>query len=379
MTPQEYNDTRYQRWADSWAHDREMSAKYLAMGKNPDDISSWWEKREEVKEGKTNSYYHHDYPKPYSDLYLRRFLNLIVRHNFTDIKPSLYREFVGDKVDRDYIEALLVDAEDLGLSTDEAVVIVDESGETCYPPPSPFEFYNFMEVPTSNIFYGGNSFQRRASLVREWCQEMALAEAQAKPGLPIVSKQLADNSKRIPLDAETQAILPDFDAPYEVDDVLYEYTESDTLPFLPRRSKLSKRTPLPELRKPEVRLDKYLIDLTTSDCDFIGKAVGFWPPELCPNGTFILANKHVSYAPARLMAIADVLAASFIIAKKKEEFTLQLAERFGWPRLSERIDRKESKAYDSAKKDAQAALDDLLKKKVATETNGIKRNQSPFN
>lgn len=116
--------------------------------------------------------------KPYSPDYICYFLSLILNCPITDIRSALDYEFVGDKVDRDYINDLLTDAEDLGLATEGVVIIAGEGGILVYNPPEPGERLRFEGIATSSIFHGGEGFNRRAQVVRSWCQDMVGVELQ---------------------------------------------------------------------------------------------------------------------------------------------------------------------------------------------------------
>lgn len=173
MSTQDYKVIITQRRAEADIKLRHMMAKHYALGNDANNIDTWWEEREIENElGQKVKYRHLESPPSYCSNYIYHFLPLILNSDITDIRRLLDDEFIGDKVDQDYIKDLLTYAEDLGLATEGAVVIVG-GGIATYDAPGPGEHCDFKGIASSNIFRGGKGFNRRAQIVREWCQDKA--------------------------------------------------------------------------------------------------------------------------------------------------------------------------------------------------------------
>lgn len=178
MTSQDYTLTRQQRESNAEAHYYEARRKYAALGKNADDISTWWEWREHHG----SRYAHHDYPKPYCGEYFGHFIRSVMGSRFVDLKPWLHKEFVGDEVDRDYLEGLLDYAEQThGLHQDGAMLILRNGDEVSYDPLPLGQVHPHPDgVASSNVIWGGEEFRRRAIIIREWCRSKADSETSTK-------------------------------------------------------------------------------------------------------------------------------------------------------------------------------------------------------
>lgn len=178
MTSQDYTVTRQQRESNAEAHYYETHRKYAALGKNADDINSWWEWREHHG----SRYAHHEYPKPYCGEYFGHFIRSVMGSRFVDLKPWLNKEFVGDEVDRDYLEGLLDYAEQThGLHQDRAMLVLRNGDEVSYDPLPLGQAHRQPDgVASSNVIRGGEEFRRRAAIIRAWCRSKADTETATK-------------------------------------------------------------------------------------------------------------------------------------------------------------------------------------------------------
>lgn len=157
-------------------HDDEMGLKYSELHGRMDshnDYHYWYEERTDKP-----SYYRYDYPLPYSDThYFRRFAELFFSsHSEDGIRPTLAHEFPeGDEVDAEYIESLLIKAEDYGFFTPGAVINFWGSVTEKYPPLPPDKTYILPPLKGGfrESYTGSKANKQRAKIIRKWLKRRA--------------------------------------------------------------------------------------------------------------------------------------------------------------------------------------------------------------
>ena len=102
-----------------------------------------------------------------------------------DYTPTLAHEFIGDEVDAEYIEALLIKAKDCGFFTPGALInFYGGVTETC-PPPMPGQVYRLPPLKGGfrESYEGSKANKDRAKVIRRWLKNRA-AELAAIPNPP---------------------------------------------------------------------------------------------------------------------------------------------------------------------------------------------------
>jgi hypothetical protein len=173
-TRSSYENALYLRRGQAAEHERAMVAKYSAIlgYRDAEDYHNWSEQRVSVgSDGQSRSYTHRDYPLPYnSERYFRRFVELFLSRSAEQRFPdSLSQQFIGDKVDADYIEGLFITAEIAGLFTEGAALVFHGDADySRYPPAGPSEYQDFNGAPSYNVFFGGRANEMRRDAIRRW-------------------------------------------------------------------------------------------------------------------------------------------------------------------------------------------------------------------
>lgn len=328
--PYDYIGIRRARTQDADLHDLHINSMIRAKG-----YTSWWDMQEKepprlMESG--NGLQRFYYPRPYSEKYFWRFLHLLINTPLMDVKAALRNQFFGDQVDRDYVDGLLLHAEhNCHLTVDGAAVIADNEGVLAFQDPySEWAFGTYPEGVESFgdcIFFGGEDFKRRAQLVREWCQEMALVD------------------KEQPINAQ--------------------YTPEEQVTSLPEASEESLKAALalPSLfmsndeepaTKESILTDFQFENLTSAQCQTLCAAVG-------------LDDQAQSYKPARAWGLAEVLVYYNFAAKGR---TAELVQAIG---KAYKIKMKENYAPDKlnqARKGARITTNKqlLLMEKINAES-----------
>jgi hypothetical protein len=337
--PYDYASIRLMRERDADLHD--LNIESLIKAKK---YLNWWDMQEKeqprlIESG--NGLQRFYYPKPYSEKYFWRFLYIIANTSFGDVKAELRNQFFGDKVDRDYVQGLLLQAEqECFLTVEGAVVLADDQNLLAFENPHngwPFGTYpEAIEKLTDSIFFGGEDFKQRAQLAKEWCQEMAAEEQ---------NKQVSNNTPNL-----DTVQVPDIKA-------------TAIQPAANRKTrKAGSRIKEPSLRDSSIKLEKFLSDanVKTEDIDDVAKAAGFWPPTpLAPSGNPLYSNIWVKFAPAKLCAVADALK-DFIKARKRTAFILEMSKRYGYP--TARIDNTKGDEYTTAKGESDTIVKSIREK-----------------
>lgn len=302
------------------AHTNEMRTKYwqesydMGRGSSRPGFETW---RQEMIGSHGQSTWSYERPVPYSELYPSWLLRRLYWEHTTLLLPSLTSEFLGDSIDLDYIESVLACFEELGAATIGRIIIADDRREPRLAGSSAtIDTLIASNYPLDFTAYivGGEQLMRRISLVRNWLQRASIT----------------------PLEDTFMAV--------------------EELPK-PTFSQIgTRKISSPDLRDATINLDRFFTDIkevNTSTLDFIAEKVGFWPPVPDNRGGLLYPNWHVSYAPAKLNAIADSLR-DFLKATMKQEFILAVSQRLGYPK--NRIDNTGGIQYDQAKGEAKKAL-----------------------
>lgn len=180
--------TRAERLGKAHEHEQLMVAKYRTgelaepgIERVPDNYHLWQEIIEYVdNEGNNRKRTHRDYPLPYTDdRYFRRFLELFLcRGAETGLTYKLSKEFTGDDVDSDYIEQLLITAEEYRLFEDDAAICFYGDNDyliyrpSQYRPPQAGVFNSILNgVPMYDIIVGSEANKARAKMIRRWLKK----------------------------------------------------------------------------------------------------------------------------------------------------------------------------------------------------------------
>lgn len=335
--PYDYELIRLNRTREADLHDLHIDSLIRAKR-----YENWWEMKDKepfrlMQSG--NGLQPFYYPRPYSEKYFWRFLYLVANTPFPDVKAALRNQFFGDKVDRDYVQGLILYAEhNCYLILEEAVVIADDQGVLAFENPHngwPFGIYpEAVEKLSDSIFLGGDEFKQRAQLVREWCQEMA-AEDQEQS-----SSELHSPDKQSPI----AMMLPASEE--------FHSTPSLTLPAVDAKA---------DIVEESVSIDFQFENLTSIECKILCTAVG-------------LDNKKRTYKPARAWGLAEVLVYYDFAAKgRTSELVQALRKAFG-------IKMEDNYAPDNlnqARKGARIVTNEqlLLMKKISEESYETLRNK----
>jgi len=194
--------TRAERLGKAHEHEQLMVAKYRTgelaepgTERVPDNYHLWQEVIEYVdNEGNNRKRTHRDYPLPYTDgRYFRRFLELFLCHGAeTGLTYKLSKEFTGDDVDSDYVEQLLITAEEYRLFEDDAAICFygDDDYSTYRPsqyrPPQAGVFNSILNgVPMYDIIVGSEANKSRRDMIRVWFKRRANELSQVTPPLPV--------------------------------------------------------------------------------------------------------------------------------------------------------------------------------------------------
>ncbi|RZK38759.1 MAG: hypothetical protein EOO61_07745 [Hymenobacter sp.] len=342
--PYDYVGLHLERARDAELHDLNITSLIKAKG-----YQNWWDMQEQELPRKItsgNGYQYFYYPKPYSQKYFWRFLHLIINTSFASVKTALHEQFFGDKLDRDYIEGLLLHAEhDCFLTKEGAVLIADDENELAFENPHndwPFGTYpEAIEKFSDSVFYGGENFKQRAKLVRVWCQEM-VAEEQSK-------HNSIDSS--IPSIVNASISVEDFSQPDSTR--RQRRTNIDIVALDPRDA--------------SVELEQFLINSSTRLCDILAEAVGFRPPAATRKHSAIRAFKKVGDGPtARIYAVADFLALQNLVqARKKTRLVIAMGRRLGYP--NDAPENTKGNEYNTAL--------GFIEKAFTNETNALKADK----
>ncbi len=176
-------EKKWDRKQKASLHDDAMGTKYSDLHGRMDayaDYHYWHEERID-KPG----YYRWDYPLPYSYLhYFRRFAELFFSPGAEDgICPTLAYEFPNsDEVDAEYIESLLIKAEDFGFFTPGAMInFYGNVIEKCPSPPAEGQHYVLAPLKGGyrESYTGSKANKLRAKVIRQWLKSRAAALAVA--------------------------------------------------------------------------------------------------------------------------------------------------------------------------------------------------------
>jgi hypothetical protein len=170
--------SRDERTYKAALHDRAMGQKYSKMHGSVEPYNNfrlWYDPDPDTID---NDIY---YPLPYSNFYFRRFVELFFsRGSERDISYHLDQEFIGDEIDSDYIEELLIKAKDLGFFAPRAQIIF--LGETIsFYPPLPLgrqHVFSKDELLSDKhhlleTYEGSKANKDRGKLIRKWLNRRA--------------------------------------------------------------------------------------------------------------------------------------------------------------------------------------------------------------
>jgi hypothetical protein len=308
--PYDYVGLHLERARDAELHDLNITSLIRAK-----EYKNWWDMQERELPRKIisgNGYQYFYYPKPYSQKYFWRFLYLIINTSLTSVKTALHEQFFGDKLDRDYIEGLLLHAEyNCFLNKEGAVVIADDENELAFENPHdgwPFGTYpEAIEKLSDSVFFGGKNFEQRAKLVRGWCQEMAVEEQRKHDSTGSLIPSIIDTS--IPTE---------------------DFSQSNSTR---KQRRNNTEIAVPDPRDAGVELEEFLISSSTQLCDILAEAVGFRPPAATRKHPTVRVFEKVGDGPtARIYAIVDFLVLqNRVQARKKTRLVIAMSKRLGYP------------------------------------------------
>lgn len=165
--------SREERTNEAMRHQQECLAKYgETLGRDKAyNFHLWWHEVQYEKDG--NKYNVRENPKPYSDFYSQHFIEQYFSSGSeNNLIWNLTNEFIGDEIDAEYIETLLITAKNYGLFKLGAVVIFDNAG-----PGSVSRFESISEgyyyeqtrnVASSQVLSGSEANQDIAKAIKRW-------------------------------------------------------------------------------------------------------------------------------------------------------------------------------------------------------------------
>jgi hypothetical protein len=170
--------TERERRAQAYQHEQEMIAKYTSIHGLEKAIDyHWWHHQVEHKnDGQVYYNYEHDYPKPYSNNYLTYFIEIFFRKGSeNNLLFYLDNDFIGDDIDAEYIESLLIGVKDYGLFIPKSILILNYGGIggsiTYGPPPNGGHYIDLEKnhhVGSYDVYIGSELNIERAELIRRW-------------------------------------------------------------------------------------------------------------------------------------------------------------------------------------------------------------------
>lgn len=174
----DHENTLHIRRGKAAEHELAMVAKYSARLSDfeIDDYHNWQEQIVRVgDDGQSIRYTHKDYPLPHSERYFRRFVELFLSKSAGNCFPdTLGQQFVGDKVDADYIGTLFIMAAEAGLFIEgAALVFLRDQDYYWYRPAGPGECQPLSGIPSCNVFFGGKINEMRKDAIKGWLDRRA--------------------------------------------------------------------------------------------------------------------------------------------------------------------------------------------------------------
>jgi hypothetical protein len=165
----EYN----KRVSNAQTHTNAMFIKYqqraFALGMDSSTPGfSYWKTKGHNEYGQV--IWEHEYPIPFSELYKSFFLRVLYWAEPSLLVPYLEEAFVGDIVDRDYIESLLVGFEEMGVSQLDKLIIAYDNFKPrpAGPTATVKELLAHPELDSGGIIIGGPKLAARMETVRGW-------------------------------------------------------------------------------------------------------------------------------------------------------------------------------------------------------------------
>jgi hypothetical protein len=176
MTPLKISDYAGEldkRVLKALAHTQEMYLKHYQMSGNMGRLSSLPGFECWITEGRNSIgqvIWDNEWPMPFSFLYASFFLRVLRWSSPQSLIPHLEERFSGDIIDRDYIEGLLANFEEIGITQTGKIIIADDSTE-----PRPAGPAATLESLRANgglsyaaYIEGGSMMAGRIATVRHW-------------------------------------------------------------------------------------------------------------------------------------------------------------------------------------------------------------------
>lgn len=161
-------------------HEQEMQDKYGAIHGPAEaiDFHLWWHDVTIENEAGDYSRKVRELPLPYAGFYPQHFIEQYFSSGSErNLIFNLSREFIGDDIDAEYIECLLIFVEEYGLFNTSAVLVFDAGGPgsmSLYPKPPKGACYEInYNVSSSQVITGSKANRDKAKAIRRWLKYRA--------------------------------------------------------------------------------------------------------------------------------------------------------------------------------------------------------------